>query len=206
MTGCTSDANRLFAWLHLACPVAEIELRTRPQAAKPPARLLERAQRMVPRRGRLQGRRRHRSPAPARAPSAIEVPRSLPAIDPRPAPRAPRHPGARALRDRAARRRSHRRRSHRRSLPSPPRDAAATKQVVKMRYFTASRGSDEWRHVSVHRVLAGPPVRFIGTCHRSSTLKWFRVDSTTRGEVPARRRQGARGLHLLRSRGLKPCV
>ena len=46
-----------------------------------------------------------------------------------------------------------------------------------MRYYTAGRGDVGDRHVSVHRVHAGPPARFIATCHRSGTLKTFRVDA-----------------------------
>jgi predicted DNA-binding transcriptional regulator YafY len=45
-----------------------------------------------------------------------------------------------------------------------------------MRYYSASRGDVGSRHVSVHRVRTGPPARFIATCHRSGTLKTFRVD------------------------------
>jgi hypothetical protein len=33
------------------------------------------------------------------------------------------------------------------------------------------------RHASVHRVLLGPPARFVATCHRTGELKWFRVDN-----------------------------
>jgi predicted DNA-binding transcriptional regulator YafY len=46
-----------------------------------------------------------------------------------------------------------------------------------MKYYTAGRGDVGDRHVSVHRVLLGPPARLVATCHRSSTLKTFRVDS-----------------------------
>ena len=46
-----------------------------------------------------------------------------------------------------------------------------------MKYFTAGRGDVGDRHVSVHRVLLGPPARIVATCHRSNTLKTFRVDS-----------------------------
>src|SRR5580658_9247732 len=45
-----------------------------------------------------------------------------------------------------------------------------------MKYYTASRGDVGERHASVHRVHAGPPARFIATCHRSGTLRTFRVD------------------------------
>ena len=56
-------------------------------------------------------------------------------------------------------------------------DAANRRVVLGMRYFTASRGAAGDRHVSVHRVLVGPPARFVGTCHRTDSVKTFRVDS-----------------------------
>ncbi len=55
-------------------------------------------------------------------------------------------------------------------------DAANRRVVLYMRYFTASRGAAGDRHVSVHRVLVGPPARFVATCHRSAAVKTFRVD------------------------------
>jgi predicted DNA-binding transcriptional regulator YafY len=55
-------------------------------------------------------------------------------------------------------------------------DSANRKTALFMRYYTASRGDAGERHVSVHRVLIGPPTRFVATCHRSGTLKTFRVD------------------------------
>lgn len=55
-------------------------------------------------------------------------------------------------------------------------EAASRKQVLRMRYYSAARGALEWRHVSVQRLLAGTPARFVAYCHRSSRLKWFRVD------------------------------
>ena len=48
--------------------------------------------------------------------------------------------------------------------------------ALRMKYYTASRGDVGERHASVHRVHAGPPARFIATCHRSGTLRTFRVD------------------------------
>jgi len=57
------------------------------------------------------------------------------------------------------------------------------KVAVFMRYYTASRGDVGERHVSVHRVHAGPPTRFIATCHRTSTLKTFRVDAILRARL-----------------------
>jgi predicted DNA-binding transcriptional regulator YafY len=55
-------------------------------------------------------------------------------------------------------------------------DAATTRTALKLRYFTASRGKEGSRHASVHRVIVGPPGRFIAMCHRTSELKWFRID------------------------------
>jgi predicted DNA-binding transcriptional regulator YafY len=55
-------------------------------------------------------------------------------------------------------------------------DAATKRIALHMKYFTASRVVLEWRHVSVARLLPGPPARFIAKCHRSDTLKSFRVD------------------------------
>ena len=55
-------------------------------------------------------------------------------------------------------------------------DAATTRTALKLRYFTASRGKEGSRHASVHRVIVGPPGRFIALCHRTGELKWFRID------------------------------
>jgi len=56
-------------------------------------------------------------------------------------------------------------------------DAAARRVALGIQYFTASRGALEWRHISVHRVVAGPPARLAATCHRTGRLKWFRIDN-----------------------------
>jgi hypothetical protein len=48
-----------------------------------------------------------------------------------------------------------------------------------MRYFSAHRSRSEWRYVSVQRVQVGPPSRFVAVCHRSGTLKWFRVENVS---------------------------
>ncbi len=53
---------------------------------------------------------------------------------------------------------------------------SSARVALWMKYYTASRGDVGERHASVHRVHAGPPTRFIATCHRSGTLKTFRVD------------------------------
>jgi predicted DNA-binding transcriptional regulator YafY len=62
-------------------------------------------------------------------------------------------------------------------------DSANSKTALFMRYYTASRGDAGSRHASVHRVLIGPPARFVATCHRSGTLKTFRVDSIMNARV-----------------------
>jgi predicted DNA-binding transcriptional regulator YafY len=45
-------------------------------------------------------------------------------------------------------------------------DGARDSVVVHMRYASPSRGAIEWRHVSVHRVLPGPPAAFVSIEHR----------------------------------------
>jgi predicted DNA-binding transcriptional regulator YafY len=64
-------------------------------------------------------------------------------------------------------------------------DSATRKTALHMRYFTASRGDEGWRHVSVHHVEAGPPARVIATCHRSGDLKWFRVNNVGTARLDA---------------------
>lgn len=56
-------------------------------------------------------------------------------------------------------------------------DAARENVTVKMRYFTASRGKESWRHASVHRVDTGPRPQFIATCHIAGGLRRFRVSN-----------------------------
>ncbi len=69
-------------------------------------------------------------------------------------------------------------------------DSARQKSPLQFRYFTTGRGSEGMRHASVHRVVLGPPARFVATCHRSGDLKWFRVenvsDARLDGEQPFR--------------------
>lgn len=56
-------------------------------------------------------------------------------------------------------------------------DAALRKKALHFRYYSASRGALSLRHASVHRVLTGPPARFLATCHKAGDLRWFRIDS-----------------------------
>jgi predicted DNA-binding transcriptional regulator YafY len=66
-------------------------------------------------------------------------------------------------------------------------DAAANKVPLWMKYVTGSRGGKvSERHASVHLVEAGPPARFIGTCHRNSDLRWFRVDAIVHARLDER--------------------
>jgi predicted DNA-binding transcriptional regulator YafY len=56
-------------------------------------------------------------------------------------------------------------------------DALGQRKVLKIRYFTASRGAIGTRLLSVQRVLAGPPARFIAYCHTANDLRWFRLEN-----------------------------
>jgi len=56
-------------------------------------------------------------------------------------------------------------------------DSASQRTALWMRYYAASRGSVEERLVSVQRVMAARPSRFVALCHRDRRLKWFRVDN-----------------------------
>lgn len=56
-------------------------------------------------------------------------------------------------------------------------DAISKKTPMKLRYYTASRRDESWRHVSVHRIDAGPRTHFIATCHRADALRRFRVSN-----------------------------
>jgi predicted DNA-binding transcriptional regulator YafY len=64
-------------------------------------------------------------------------------------------------------------------------DAARRREPLRFRYYSASRGSDTLRHASVHRVVVGPPARFVAVCHRDKKLKWFRVDNVVDASVDA---------------------
>ncbi len=62
-------------------------------------------------------------------------------------------------------------------------DAARAKVALKFRYFTANRGTETSRYASVHRVYPSPPARFLATCHKSGSLKWFRVESVSEAKL-----------------------
>jgi predicted DNA-binding transcriptional regulator YafY len=53
---------------------------------------------------------------------------------------------------------------------------AARGTTLGMRYTSTQRGAAEWRYVSVQNVEVGPPSRFLAVCHRSGTMKRFRVE------------------------------
>lgn len=55
-------------------------------------------------------------------------------------------------------------------------DAANARTPIRVRYHSLYRGALEWRTVSVQRVMAEPPARYVAWCHRSNQLKWFRAD------------------------------
>lgn len=80
-------------------------------------------------------------------------------------------------------------------------DAAARREALRMRYFSAHRGQLEERHASVHRVVVGPPARFIAVCHRADALRWFRVDNVVDARLDAsvayRRAEDADIEHML---------
>ncbi len=70
-------------------------------------------------------------------------------------------------------------------------DAARKKLTLKIRYFTASRRDETWRHVSVHRIDLGTRTHFIATCHKAGALRRFRLsgvsDARTDGNEPYRK-------------------
>jgi predicted DNA-binding transcriptional regulator YafY len=70
-----------------------------------------------------------------------------------------------------------------RSWLSTVEDAAERRVALRMRYYTARGGKSEWRHASVEHVIVGPPARFVALCHRSGTLKWFRVENLSHAKL-----------------------
>jgi predicted DNA-binding transcriptional regulator YafY len=64
-------------------------------------------------------------------------------------------------------------------------DSANHRTALHMRYLTAGRVDEGSRYASVHRVLLGPPARFVAICHRSGTLKTFRVDGVLDARLDA---------------------
>lgn len=63
-------------------------------------------------------------------------------------------------------------------------DAASKKVALRMRYYTASKGKDSRRHVSVHRIDAlGARPQFIATCHTSGDLRRFRISNVSEARL-----------------------
>lgn len=72
-------------------------------------------------------------------------------------------------------------------------ESATNEQAARIRYYSASRGDEGTRLVSVHRFVHGERPRFAATCHRDGRLKWFRLDrvlsaaaATAPGDEPFR--------------------
>jgi predicted DNA-binding transcriptional regulator YafY len=55
-------------------------------------------------------------------------------------------------------------------------DGVREQRAVKIDYFGVSRGDRDRREISVHRIFYGDRMRMLATCHRTDTLKYFRVD------------------------------
>lgn len=63
-------------------------------------------------------------------------------------------------------------------------DAVARRVPVRLGYSSASRGGQGGlRVVSIQRIAYGARVRFVGHCHSTHLLKWFRADRVTSPEV-----------------------
>jgi predicted DNA-binding transcriptional regulator YafY len=54
---------------------------------------------------------------------------------------------------------------------------------LRIYYFSTSGGTLEWRLITPVRVQTEPRARIAAVCHRSNSLKWFRVDNVQRAEV-----------------------
>jgi predicted DNA-binding transcriptional regulator YafY len=63
--------------------------------------------------------------------------------------------------------------------------SAAQHVALAVRYYTASRGEESTRFLSVQRIDAGPPARLFAYCHTAKELRTFRVDRM-RGCMPDR--------------------
>ena len=65
-------------------------------------------------------------------------------------------------------------------------DSTNEKVALQFRYLTVGKGKEGVRHASVHRILLGPPARFVATCHRSGDIKWFRVENVSDAKLDKR--------------------
>jgi predicted DNA-binding transcriptional regulator YafY len=58
-------------------------------------------------------------------------------------------------------------------------DAIARREAVEIRYYSSSRGLFEWRAVSFLQVVPGVTIRTCAVCHRTDSIRWFRLDGIT---------------------------
>lgn len=54
---------------------------------------------------------------------------------------------------------------------------------IRIKYFSSSSGAFDWRYITPVKVQTEPRARIAAVCHRSRTLKWFRVDNVERSEL-----------------------
>jgi len=59
-------------------------------------------------------------------------------------------------------------------------DAQANKVALEIKYRSTNHPEGRWRHVSIQRVVVGPPARFVAYHHEVEKLGWFRVDNVLR--------------------------
>jgi predicted DNA-binding transcriptional regulator YafY len=62
-------------------------------------------------------------------------------------------------------------------------DARQKKNALRMRYFSASRGREGKRYVSVHAIEHGVHPHFIATCHTANALRRFRVSNISDARI-----------------------
>ena len=73
-------------------------------------------------------------------------------------------------------------------------DSLMTRRALVFRYYSAGSGAYDARSASVQRLVPGPPARILAVCHRSDSLKWFRLErmSSPRMEGAEAYREAAR--------------
>jgi predicted DNA-binding transcriptional regulator YafY len=62
-------------------------------------------------------------------------------------------------------------------------DACMRRHVLRLGYFTASRGEHGIRLLSIQRLIYGDRLRFVAYCHARQRLLWFRLDRVTHPEA-----------------------
>lgn len=62
-------------------------------------------------------------------------------------------------------------------------EALMAGRPLRIYYFSTSGGTLEWRLITPIRIQTEPRARIAAVCHRSNSLKWFRVDNVQRAEV-----------------------